>query len=146
MNASRDLDSIIAFNVMGYETYRDGHCDCANDRPIAPQCGYQMDRKLGAAPHTWVIPYFSNSMDDAWEVVTHLEHHELRYEWLLQQIGETAIAGLKSTVRMTVPIAHKSNSMALSICIAAAKAMNVPLTEKPVETKRIYTALEMPKP
>lgn len=146
MNAGRELDKIIAFNVMGYETYSDGQCDCANDRPLGPQCGYQMDRKLGASPHTWVIPYFSVSMEDAWAVVVHLEHHENRYEWLLQEIGEQAIAGLKSSVFKLIPVAHKSNSMPLSICIAAAKAMNIPLIERPAEEKRIYTALEINKP
>lgn len=145
MSDERHLDNLVAFYVMGYETLKDGNCDCANGRAIGPQCGYQIDVKLGAAPHTWVVPYFSESMEDAWAVVVHLEHHENRYEWLLQQVGETSIAGCKSTMRVTVPSAHKGKLMPEAICRAALKAMNVPYVEAAQEQKRVYSALEIPK-
>lgn len=144
MNAGREFDHVVAFMVMGYETFRDGWCDCANGRPIAPACGYQVDKKLGAAPHTWAVPFFSTSIGAAWEVVKAMESHEFKFNWLFRQEGGKSMAGLNSTLGKVAPMAHQSDDMAYSICRAACKALNVPL-ESP-KLIREYSALEIPKP
>lgn len=145
MNASRSLDSLVAFYVMAFETYKSGWCDCGNGRAIAPLCGYKADVKLGAAPHEWVIPLFSSSLDAAWGVVDHLKAHEFKYAWMFEDKDGDRIAGCKPTIGKGNPAVHKSDSMALSICLAALKAMNVPF-ENPKIAVREYGALEVPKP
>lgn len=146
MNPSRDLDTLIAYRVMGYETYQNGWCDCGNDRPLAPQCGYRIDRKLGAAPHTWVVPYFSSNVGDAWAIVERLKAHEYKYTWLISD-GEEAIAGCKPSVEKegANPAVHRSDSMALSISLAACKAVGAPF-EQSVKVAAEYAALEIQKP
>ena len=139
MEAGRELDALIAFKVMSYETYKGGWCDCANDRPLAPLCGYVADRMKGAESHKWVIPYFSSDMAAAWEIVEHLEKHELQFAF------SALSSGGKNTVVFCgngdVSATQYSESMPLGICLAA--LIVVGYVEEPPKKVEDYGALKL---